>query len=43
MSIGEIGLLIVVTAGWILLTIYRSNKILARLGITDTDSKKDTD
>lgn len=40
MSIEEIGLLIVVTAGMIGLTIYRSNKMLAKLGITNTDSKK---
>ena len=42
MSIGEICLLIAVTAGWIMLTIYRSNKILAKLGITDSDNKKDS-
>lgn len=40
MSIEEIGLLIIVTAGLIVLTIYRSNKMLAKLGITNTDSKK---
>ncbi|XER12450.1 hypothetical protein SATMO3_26400 [Sporomusa aerivorans] len=40
MSLEEIGLLIAVTAGLIVLTIYRSNKILTKLGIPNTDSKK---
>ncbi len=42
MSIEEMGLLIAVTVGWIIVTIYRSNKMLAKLGITNTDSKKDS-
>lgn len=43
MSIEEIGLLIAVTVGWIIVTIYRSNKMLAKLGVTSAASKKDSD
>jgi hypothetical protein len=39
-SIEEIVLLIAVTAGLIGATIYRSNKMLGKLKITNTDSKK---
>ncbi|SCM79190.1 hypothetical protein KL86SPO_20444 [uncultured Sporomusa sp.] len=40
MSIEEISLLIAVTAGLIGATIYRSNKMLAKLKNTNTDNQK---